>query len=88
MKDNPIQSDLLPNRLSPEARHQRDPQFAFLVDFLTQQIVASNYTPTELREAAILASIRYETRHARPSYLMEGESLTRVDGYHGREPSC
>ena len=75
------------DRLEPAARYDRDPQFRTLVDVLTDAIARCDYTPTEVREAAMLAAIRYETLYARPRYLMgagEPLSLRRVDGYHGR----
>jgi hypothetical protein len=73
--------------MTPEERYGRDPKFHLLVDLLTQQIIECEYTPTELREAAILAAIRYETFHARPKYQMDHPfgSMHRVDSYHGRE---
>jgi hypothetical protein len=49
--------------LSPEARYDRDPAFRQLVDTLYGFIVMADYTPTELREAVLLAAIRYEQRH-------------------------
>ena len=44
----------------PEERYQRDPQFHQLVDILTGCIRRAEFTPTELREAVILAAIKYE----------------------------
>ena len=73
--------------MTPQERYNRDPQFRTLVDMLTHQIIECRYSPTELREAAILAVIRHETIHARPTFLLQGKSLTRVDSYHGREES-
>jgi hypothetical protein len=77
-------------RLSPQERYQRDANFKMLVDMLTDQIVCLEYTPTELREAAMLAALRYELIHARPAFLLSkdgGSVLGRVDSYHGREDS-
>lgn len=50
----------------PERRYQRDPEFHALVDAIYQWVVAAKFTPTEVREAAMLAAIQYETRHGRP----------------------
>ena len=44
------------NRLPAELRYERDPTFKALVDCLIALISAGNYTPTELREALILAA--------------------------------
>lgn len=71
--------------MTPAERYERDNDFRMLVDVLTHQIIACQYSPTELREAAMLAAIRYETYHARPKYVAGGDSLRRVDSYHGRE---
>ena len=46
--------------MSPEERYQCDPWFHRLVDMLTHFIIEAKFTPSELREAAILAAIRYE----------------------------
>jgi hypothetical protein len=53
-------------RIPPEERYMRDPQFKQLVDLLEMQIHQAQFTPTELREAAILATIKYECRTVRP----------------------
>jgi hypothetical protein len=46
--------------LSPQERYRDDPQFRQLVDWLTAFVHQAAFTPSELREAAILACIRYE----------------------------
>ena len=45
---------------TPEERYQNDNRFKALVDMMTAHIDECNYTPSEMREAAILASIRHE----------------------------
>lgn len=47
--------------LTPQERYYRDPEFKRLVDVMVSMIHKANFTPTELREAAILAAIIYET---------------------------
>ena len=59
------------NRLTPEERYRRDPMFRVLVDLLEHHIHMTNYTPTELREAAILAAIRYESTNIRRVYFQD-----------------
>lgn len=49
----------------PEERYERDPIFRSLVDTMTHFIITAQYTPTELREAALLASIRYDSYQIR-----------------------
>lgn len=59
-----------PNRLAPRERYRRDPMFHALVDMLRSAIARADYTPTEVREAAMLACIIEEqNRPARPIYL-------------------
>jgi hypothetical protein len=58
-------SDLPNNRLLPEVRYQWDAEFKTLVDLLTDAIARCQFTPTEIREAAILAAIRYEQHNIR-----------------------
>lgn len=47
-------------------RYDRDPQFRTLTDMLEHLIHEAKMTPTEVREAAILATIHYEQRTIRP----------------------
>jgi hypothetical protein len=55
---------------TPEARYRRDPLFKQLVDTIYVAIVECKYTPTEVREAAVLASIIYERRHCASVFPM------------------
>ncbi len=48
----------------PRERYLRDPHFAAMVDMMVKHIMACDYTPTEIREAAMLAAIIYEERKA------------------------
>lgn len=54
--------------MPPEERYLRDAEFHALVDLLYGFIVRCQYTPTELREAAILAATRH-AMHAPRGYL-------------------
>ena len=51
-----------PSRLTPEERYNRDPMFHYLVHVLLDELQAARYTPTELREACILAATIHEER--------------------------
>ena len=57
------------NRTPAQDRYESDSNFHMLVDALESQIHACHYTPSELREAALLASIHYELHSAR-SYTL------------------
>ena len=48
-----------------EERYQTDVEFHTLVDLMYNFIVNAKYTPSELREAALLAATKYEVNHAR-----------------------
>jgi hypothetical protein len=66
-------------RLAVEERYHRDEHFRQLVDVLTHFVQQLHLTPTELREAAVFACIRYETHIAR-----EAVRYMRVDEGVGR----
>jgi len=56
------------NRLSVEERYRRDPVFRTLVDMMHAHLHQwTSYTPTELREAVILAATMHETRCVLPN---------------------
>jgi hypothetical protein len=54
-----------------ETRYQRDPAFQSLVDVMCAHIARLQFTPTEMREAAMLACIKFEQRHPRPLALRD-----------------
>jgi hypothetical protein len=47
-------------------RYETDSHFRFLVDSLEALIQDAKFTPTEIREAALMAMVRYESRRIRP----------------------
>lgn len=49
--------------MSPRERYWNDAAFKMLVDMMVKQIMECQYTPSEMRDAALLASIRYEETH-------------------------
>ena len=57
------------NRLTPEERYLRDPVFHALVSQLRAALRGGTWTPTELREAAILAAAIHESETIRPLIL-------------------
>ena len=61
-----------PPLMTVEERYQRDPAFRTLVDVLEHQIQTLQLTPTEVREAAVLACLHVE--HLRvPRYVIDPE---------------
>lgn len=59
--------------LTVRERYERDQIFRTMVDSLLWAIEALEITPTEAREAAMLAQLMYEERHPRP--ILYGYSL-------------
>ncbi len=52
-----------------DKRYNEDISFRLLVDTLYNQIVNANYTPMELRDAAMYAAIKYEYLHVRDQFI-------------------
>ena len=50
---------------TPRDKYMNDPEYNHLVRTLEHFIESAHFTPSELREAAVLASINYEMRHIR-----------------------
>ncbi len=46
--------------MTPEGRYQQDTQFRTLVDLMESYIARADFTPSEIRLAAMMASIHYE----------------------------
>lgn len=56
-------------------RYRDDPLFRRMVELLVGMIEAGQITPTEAREAAMLAQIMYEDRHPRPVYFTKEQVM-------------
>lgn len=56
------------NMYTCEEKYQNDPQFKSIVDCMVSAIYQNKYSPSELREMAVFASIKYEMEHVRPVY--------------------
>lgn len=50
---------------TPKEKYMNDPEYHHLVSTLEHLIEEARFTPSELREACVLASINYEMRHVR-----------------------
>ena len=59
-------------------RYHEDPAFQSLVDLMQVELERGQFTPTEVREAAMLAQILHEDRHPRPT------TFTRDDVMRGK----
>jgi hypothetical protein len=56
-------------RMPARQRYCFDVEFRYLVDALEAMIHRAQFSPSELREAATFAAIRYEERNARTVYM-------------------
>ena len=54
---------------TPREKYQNDPEYNQLVTLLESFIEQARFTPSELREACVLASINYEMRHVREASI-------------------
>ena len=54
---------------TPREKYMNDPEYHQLVRMLEDFIERARFTPSELREAAMLASINYEMRHVRDHHI-------------------
>lgn len=60
-----------------KSRYHNDPAFKSLVDLMTNMIIQHEFTPSEMRSAAIMASINYEMMridHRHPRYYIDKEA--------------
>jgi hypothetical protein len=73
---------------TPREKYYNDPEYNHLVTLLERMIESAHFTPSELREACILASINYEMRHVR-SFEIDPrvkDSLRILDNFLDRQP--
>jgi len=54
---------------TPKEKYMNDPEYNHLVKTLEMMIERAHFTPSELREAVILACINYEVRHVREAQI-------------------
>lgn len=54
---------------TPKEKYMNDPEYHHLVNMLEGLIEQARFTPSELREACILASINYEMRRVRSNNI-------------------
>lgn len=58
---------------TPEEKYLNDPQYHTLVETLYALIARAEFTPSEIREAAVYATILYEMRRTdKPAYRING----------------
>ena len=64
---------------TPRSKYYNDPHYHQLVDVMVGMIMKAQYTPSEMREAAILASIIYEERCGPRSIILPEEVVKWLD---------
>lgn len=62
----------------PDERYRRDPQFKQLVDMLYMLVKKADFTPTEIREACMLAQIHYETHNVPRHFTLSTDALKNL----------
>jgi hypothetical protein len=63
---------------TPRDKYQNDSEYHHLVRTLEGLIEQARFTPSELREACMLASINYEMRHVREDRI-DPEAMRALD---------
>ena len=63
---------------TPEEKYNNDAEYHYLVDYLECLIVKAQFTPSELREACVLATIHYEMRNPYPKNRLSILDTTTV----------
>lgn len=58
--------DRLERLSNPESAYMHDPDFCALVKMIEMHLSIADFTPSEVRKAAVLACIRFEMRRSRP----------------------
>lgn len=64
---------------TPKEKYYSDPHYHQLVDVMVGMITQAKYTPSEMREAAILASIIYEERLGPRTVVLPKEVVKWLD---------
>lgn len=65
---------------TPIERYHNDPAFAQLVDTIKACLYSSSFTPSEVREACVLATFRFECEQVRvdPTLLVNSQVHTAL----------
>lgn len=56
---------------TPRDKYYNDPNFKSLVDMMCAYICNCDFTPSEMRQAAVLASIKYEETNIDRVYIVD-----------------
>ena len=64
---------------TPNEKYANDPSYRQLVDMLTALIDQAKYTPSEIREACMLACIRYEHYRRTGPVVISAEAAAAME---------
>ena len=64
---------------SPQQKYLNDPNYHMLCDILENNIRQAQFTPSEVRECAVLACIHYEERQLRKNILVPTDVILALD---------
>lgn len=67
---------------SLKERYQNDNAFRSLVDMMECQIAKAEFTPSEIRQAALLACINYEAMNVRKMYFHSPKAIQALNVLH------
>lgn len=70
---------------TPKEKYQNDPQYKQLVDIMVSEIEKCNFTPSEMREASVFASIVYMQQYLGTPFIYKHKEV--IDFLDGIEPS-
>jgi len=73
---------------TPREKYMNDPEYHSLVNAMEHFIERANFTPSEMREAVVLACINYEMRHVRERTIdpKAAEAFRILDEFTTRRP--
>ncbi len=60
--------------MTPQEKYLNDPSFKQLVDMIEYGIEKLQFTPSEVREAALLAALHYDQRQIRRYHVAGGKT--------------
>lgn len=73
---------------TPREKYMNDPEYHNLVNMLESFIERAHFSPSEMREACVLACINYEMRHIREKTIDPkcAEAFRILDEFTTRRP--